>query len=281
MKRLLFIIFLSLSLCFPVYGADQKISELTDLAAKPASDDELVIFDSSTGLTKKVDYTYFEDIKNVNLYGGLTAAVGSIGATETTLLITDSQTIVDDLSIPTTMQLVVTRGGDISVVAGKVLTINGTISAGAYQIFSGTGIVTFSGTGLESGAWDNSGDVYRGTWSGDIKDYSETKTAPTSAAGVLTLNIENGNVFAVTLTENVTTLTISNPSASGSACSFTLILTQAAAAKTVAWGGSVRWADSTAPTISTNSAIYVFTFVTIDGGTIWYGFFAGSEMGAP
>ncbi|MBA7562988.1 hypothetical protein ES708_04641 [subsurface metagenome] len=159
-----YIVFLlSLLLCFqvsfafPVYGADQKISELTALGAKPASDDTLVIYDSSTGLTKKVDYTYLEDIKNVNLYGGLTAAVASIGATETTLLITDAQTVTADLSIPTTMQLFVARGGDITVSAGKVLTINGTILAGAYQIFGSTGTVTYAGNGIFYGKWKSGG----------------------------------------------------------------------------------------------------------------------------
>ncbi len=163
MRKYIIAIFLSLLLCFSVYGADQKISELTALGAKPASDDELVIYDSSTGATKKVDYTYFEDIKNVNLYGGLTAAVASIGTTEATVLITDTQTVTDSLSIPTTMQLFITRGGDMAISSGKVLTINGSILAGSYQIFSGSGTVTFSGTGIEYGAWKASGtDAIRG-----------------------------------------------------------------------------------------------------------------------
>ena len=163
MKRLLLILFLSLSLCFPAYGADGTITEQTALGAKPASDDELVIWDSSTGSTKKVDYTYFEDIKNVNLYGGLTAAVASLSTTEVSLRITDSQTVTDNLSIPTTMQLVIDRGGDIAISAGKVLTVNGTIRAGSYQIFSGSGTVTFSGSGIEYGAWKSGGtDAIRG-----------------------------------------------------------------------------------------------------------------------
>lgn len=158
MKKLIFTIFLSLLFCFPTYGADKKIPELTALEAKPASDDKLVVYDSSTGITKRVDYTYLEDIKNVNLYGGLTAAVTAIGATETTLLITDSQIVAADLSIPTTMQLFITRGGDIAVAGGEVLTINGTILAGAYQIFSGAGTVTYSGTGIFLGTWISGGD---------------------------------------------------------------------------------------------------------------------------
>ena len=112
----------------------------------------------------------------------------------------------------------------------------------------------------------------------EIKDYSETKTAPSSSAGTLTLDIVNGNVFAVTLTENVTTLNFNNPSPTGKACSFTLILTQDSTPRTLAWPVSVKWDSGIAPTISTASAIYVLTFVTVDAGTIWYGFLAGSEM---
>jgi hypothetical protein len=186
MKRLLLILFLSLSLCFPAYGADGTITEQTALGAKPASDDELVIWDSSTGSTKKVDYTYFEDIKNVNLYGGLTAAVASLSTTEVSLRITDSQTVTDNLSIPTTMQLVIDRGGDIAISAGKVLTVNGTIRAGSYQIFSGSGTVTFSGSGIEYGAWKSGGtDAIRGKVT-DLGRYAAD--AETSDTYVITLS---------------------------------------------------------------------------------------------
>ena len=112
----------------------------------------------------------------------------------------------------------------------------------------------------------------------EIKDYSETKTSPSSASNVLTLDIVNGNVFEVTLTENVTTLNFNNPSPTGKACSFTLILIQDSTPRTVAWPGSVKWDSGTAPTISAASAIYILTFVTVNAGTTWYGFLAGSEM---
>lgn len=115
----------------------------------------------------------------------------------------------------------------------------------------------------------------------EIKDYSETKTAPSSVAGTLILDIENGNVFAVTLIENVTTLNFNNPSPTGKACSFTLILTQDSTPRSIAWPTAVGWDSGAAPTISTASAIYIFTFMTTDAGTKWYGFLAGSEMAVP
>lgn len=114
----------------------------------------------------------------------------------------------------------------------------------------------------------------------ELKDYAETRTAPTSSAGALTLDLQNGNVFEVTLTENITTLTLSNPPASGKGGAFSLILTQdATGGRTVTWPASVKWAGGTAPTLSTTaSAIDVLTFMTTDGGTTWYGFSAGLNM---
>lgn len=114
----------------------------------------------------------------------------------------------------------------------------------------------------------------------EIKDYSETKTAPESSSGTLILDIENGNVFEVELDENVTTLTISNPPASGKAGSFTLILKQdATGGRSFTWPSSVDWAGGSAPTLTTDaSAVDILVFVTTDGGTTWYGMLAGADF---
>jgi hypothetical protein len=112
-----------------------------------------------------------------------------------------------------------------------------------------------------------------------IKDYGETRTTPSISAGTLTLNLENGNVFGVALNANITTLTIQNPSASGTACSFTLAFTADGTPRTVTWGASVKWAGGTAPTLtSTNTKVDIFTFVTWDAGTTWYGFVSGQNF---
>lgn len=117
----------------------------------------------------------------------------------------------------------------------------------------------------------------------ELKDICETRTAPESSSGTLTLDIENGNVFEVELDENVTTLTISNPPASGKAGAFTLILKQdATGSRTVTWPGSVKWAGGTAPTLTTDAnAIDILTFVTTDAGTTWYGFVGGLDFSTP
>lgn len=111
----------------------------------------------------------------------------------------------------------------------------------------------------------------------ELKDYAETRTAPASASGVLTLNLENGNVFEVTLTENVTTTNLTNPPASGKAGSFTLILKQdATGGRTITFPASVKWSNGVVPSLSTAAnACDVLTFLTVNGGTTWCGFLSG------
>jgi hypothetical protein len=104
-----------------------------------------------------------------------------------------------------------------------------------------------------------------------MKDYAETKVAMAAHAVDLSL----GNVQTYTLS-GAQTLTFTNPPATGSAGSFTLIVTNGASA-TLTWPTSVDWAGGTAPTL-TASGIDILTFTTIDGGTIWYGFLAGADM---
>jgi len=105
-----------------------------------------------------------------------------------------------------------------------------------------------------------------------LKDYAETKVA----MGANAVDLELGNVFTYTLSGGQT-LTFTNPAASGTACSFSLIITNGGSA-TLTYPSSVDWAAATAPTLTT-SGIDILTFTTIDGGTIWYGIVSGLAMG--
>ena len=106
----------------------------------------------------------------------------------------------------------------------------------------------------------------------------EESTAITSSSNAATLNLRDGTVFTHTLSENVT-YTFSNPAASGYASGFTLKVTQDSSARTITWPGSVDWAAATAPTLSTGSGdVDVFVFLTVDGGTTYYGFTAGQDL---
>ena len=107
----------------------------------------------------------------------------------------------------------------------------------------------------------------------------EESTAVTSSSNAATINLRDGNVFTHTLSENVT-YTFSNPAASGRASAFILKVTQDSSARTITWPGSVDWAAATAPTLTTtNAGVDVFAFLTVDGGTTYYGFTLGQAMG--
>lgn len=115
----------------------------------------------------------------------------------------------------------------------------------------------------------------------EIKDYAETKQDVTAASST-TFDLTGGNVVALSHGTNITTLTFSNPSATGKACSFTLIRTKdnSGTTRTIAWPASVDWAGGVAPTLTqTANAVDIFTFMTVDAGTRWYGFAAGLAMG--
>ena len=121
---------------------------------------------------------------------------------------------------------------------------------------------------------------FAATESGPIfKDYGETTVTNATSGSTETFDLENGNVFDLTLTDNCT-LTFSNPPTSGTSGSFTLILRQdGTGSRTVTWPASVDWADASAPTLTTDaSAVDVLTFITVDGGTIWLGFVAGQDF---
>jgi len=106
---------------------------------------------------------------------------------------------------------------------------------------------------------------------------SEEATTVTSSSNATTINLRDGTNFLHDLTEN-TTFTFSNPPAEAGV--FSLKIIQDSSARAITWPGTVDWPSATAPTLtSSNNGVDVFVFLTIDGGTIWYGFTAGQAMG--
>jgi len=111
----------------------------------------------------------------------------------------------------------------------------------------------------------------------EIKDYAETVNAIGDlGGGTDAIDVSAGNVVTATVSTSTQTFTFTNPSATGKACSFTLILTNGGS-QTVNWPSSVDWAGGDAPSL-TSSGVDILTFTTVDAGTIWYGFAAGTDM---
>jgi len=109
-----------------------------------------------------------------------------------------------------------------------------------------------------------------------IKDYAESCVASTGVSGTKTLDITTGNVFDLTLSGN-TTLAFSNPSASGRACSITVIIRMPSTLYAVTWPSSVKWAEDNIPELKANKTA-IFTFVTVNAGSSWYGMSAGTDF---
>ena len=122
---------------------------------------------------------------------------------------------------------------------------------------------------------DANGDI---TLSEELKakSYNETYVSLSAAASV-TIDCETGNVFALTTDQN-TTLVFSNPPASGTAYGFTLKLT-AGGGHTITYPGSVDFAGGTAPDAPASGETDVLVFITVDGGTNWYGALAIDAAG--
>jgi len=120
---------------------------------KDSSDTTIWTVDNVDGKGEKV-------LTSIGDYGdSLNTAIATIGATETTLVIDTDVTLTANATIPATMELFVTRSGQI-ILNGKTLVINGYIRAGPYQIFTiGAGTLTINTDFYEHDQWrDGAGD---------------------------------------------------------------------------------------------------------------------------
>ena len=89
-----------------------------------------------------------------------------------------------------------------------------------------------------------------------------------------TLDLATGGTFSFT-PSGATTVSFSNPPASGTATGFALEVVNTGG-YTITWPSSVNWHLGAAPTATATKELY--TFVTTDGGTTYYGKLAGSDI---
>jgi hypothetical protein len=103
-----------------------------------------------------------------------------------------------------------------------------------------------------------------------LVDYAEENNAVSSSSNAITLDLTTGNHFSTTLSENITTVTISNPSPTGNKCAIVWEITQDSTARTITWPAAVKWPGGTAITLSTGSGeIDEVVLTTRDAGTTW------------
>lgn len=105
----------------------------------------------------------------------------------------------------------------------------------------------------------------------ELKDISATKTSPTISSGVIDFNMENGNVFDVTLTENITSITFTNWPATGNYgwCKVRFKQDATGSRTVTGWPAAVDWIGGAAPTITTTASTGKdwLEFTTMDAGT--------------
>jgi hypothetical protein len=183
---------------------------------------------------------------------------------------------------PTFAGLTVSGAGASALdVAGGAQFGSGNVSlittTGKLAGLSGTYLDNLDGTPLTGVAKLGSSNTF--TARNKFLSYDETKVSPAIVAGSLTLDLDAGTQFEVTLNANVTTLAVTNVPGTG-VSSFTLKLIADGTPRTVDWADiNVRWAGGLAPTITgTNTKYDTFVFVTWDGGTTWSGYITGQNF---
>jgi hypothetical protein len=108
----------------------------------------------------------------------------------------------------------------------------------------------------------------------EIKDYAVSHTSVSISSGAVTLDCTNGNSFSITLTEDITSMSIINPPANGKYGQIRIKIIQGAGAYTVSWPAAVLWPAGTPPVISTTSGdIDLVVLETDDAGTTYLGNF--------
>lgn len=110
-----------------------------------------------------------------------------------------------------------------------------------------------------------------------FKAYTEETSEASLDGGVLTINLNNGPVQVITLTENVSSIVFANARQNAAATVTVRITQDSVGSRWVNFAG-IRAAGGVAPAVSTNAnAQDWFVFSTV-GGTTWYVYPAGLEF---
>ena len=118
-------------------------------------------------------------------------------------------------------------------------------------------------------------------WSVDllgVKMLSEITQSPAINSSTLSIDLSLGTTFNVTMDANVTSFQISNVP-TNAAGSFNLVLTYDGNSRAFAWGSAVTWSGGSAPTLTnTHGKKDIFSFITLNNGSNWYGFVGGQNI---
>jgi hypothetical protein len=132
---------------------------------------------------------------------------------------------------------------------------------------AGSSNLTFDGTTLTAD-----------TLTAKFKGYTEAVTTATVSAATHNIDTSLSNIFDLTLENNVT-FTFTNPPVSGVSRPVTIILRQDSVGSRTATFTNALYTDGQLPVLSTGANdIDVLTFLTVNGGTSWFGTFAMANV---
>ncbi len=140
-KKLILIVFALCLIILPVLA--QPHSAIGGIQSQAELDPDAENF---VPTSKAVADYVFNNIVLCSDYDNPDDAITAIGATETTLLVTETETCDTNFTVPATMTVKFERGGSFAISNGVTVTFNGQIDAGLWQIFAYTGTGILAGT---------------------------------------------------------------------------------------------------------------------------------------
>lgn len=106
--------------------------------------------------------------------------------------------------------------------------------------------------------------------------YTPIQTYTPSAAGTATLDLSKGNIHHITMPAGNITIAISNGTAGQ--CFIIRILQDSSGSRTVSWFTTIRWAGSSAPTLTTTANKVDTVGFEVTGSTTYDGFVVGQNL---
>jgi hypothetical protein len=106
----------------------------------------------------------------------------------------------------------------------------------------------------------------------------ETPQAVAIVAGAITIDLSADHTdFKITTSANITSMTFTNPPASGTLKKFQMRFAMGGVARTISWSAAVKHAAGTPVFSYTNGKEAVISLYTDDGGTKYHAFFVGES----